>query len=339
MDSRLAEALRVVRVPDLTADDAAVLEEELTTTIQRLTITAWAQSRVRQPLIAEWLEGFIDPNDQTPRLTRIHALYLLSRFMYFGEVEIRALLKALFRDEYRYPIVCSARKTLGNTTDLLALNTIFESALRRTRFLGVGNPSESGTHLLYHYRQENQLQPDYFKDSHEIFNLLASPVRLQEPNVTRYIFLDDFCGSGTQVEDYSRDLVNAIREAAKHNAGAVTVEYHVVFATSWGAKSIRESMIFDRVVALIEIDESYRTFSNVSRYFEQAPASITKAETEYTATYFGHKLWPRFPLGYRHGQLMIGFFHNTPDNALPVFWHHGSPPGTWHPIFRRYYKL
>ena len=41
------------------------------------------------------------------------------------------------------------------------------------------------------------------------------------------------------------------------------------------------------------------------------------------------------PLGYKNGEYAFGFFYNTPDNTLPIFW--GTNNG-WCPIFKRYDK-
>ncbi len=41
------------------------------------------------------------------------------------------------------------------------------------------------------------------------------------------------------------------------------------------------------------------------------------------------------PLGYENGEYTFGFFYNTPDNTLPIFW--GQVNG-WVPIIKRYHK-
>ena len=64
------------------------------------------------------------------------------------------LMRVLFRDLYRYPIVEQIRKANNDTTNIDLINREFQDALDRTLFLGVGNPSESGCHLLYYFRQE-----------------------------------------------------------------------------------------------------------------------------------------------------------------------------------------
>ncbi|MGB2867390.1 MAG: hypothetical protein WBD36_02975, partial [Bacteroidota bacterium] len=51
--------------------------------------------------------------------------------------------------------------------------------------------------------------------------------------------------------------------------------------------------------------------------------------------HYGVKIEPKRPLGYQDSQLLIGFFYNTPDNSLPIFW---SSKNNWKPVFKRYDK-
>ena len=44
----------------------------------------------------------------------------------------------------------------------------------------------------------------------------------------------------------------------------------------------------------------------------------------------------RYPLGFANGQHMFGFYYNTPDNILPIFWCKSS---NWSPAFVRYGKI
>jgi hypothetical protein len=87
----------------------------------------------------------------------------------------------------------------------------FQETLDATRFLGIGNPSESGVHLLYYYRQENQLKKKYFITAHEIFSIENGKRVLRYPGVTRYVFIDDFCGSGSQGKRYSKDILAELK--------------------------------------------------------------------------------------------------------------------------------
>lgn len=54
---------------------------------------------------------------------------------------------------------------------------------------------------------------------------------------------------------------------------------------------------------------------------------------------FGRRLQPNHPLGYRDGQLLLGFAYNTPDNSLPIIWSSGTRDVPWTPVFKRYSKL
>ena len=122
--------------------------------LRTLNDTVWGH-RAEWPKIEEWLSNFLADQPGQVHSEQLHALYLLGRFMYFGDLEMRELLRALYRDVYKYPIVASIRRSNGDTRDDNLLAGLFRQELRRTRFLGIGNPSESGTHLLYHFRQEN----------------------------------------------------------------------------------------------------------------------------------------------------------------------------------------
>ena len=90
-----------------------------------------------------------------------------------------------------------------------------EGHLARTRFIGIGNPSESGSHLLYYFRQENRLGKEYFINSHDVFKRVGwwrfYLTRIRDPSIERYIFIDDLCGSGSQAAGYSRSLVKPLK--------------------------------------------------------------------------------------------------------------------------------
>jgi len=113
--------------------------------IKTLNETIW-EGRATDPKITEWLDNFA-LSSGAGLDERLHALFLLSNFMYFGDREIRGLLKAMYRDLYRYPIVEHVRRTNRDTLDSNVIDPLFTAQLGATRFLGVGNPSESGSHL------------------------------------------------------------------------------------------------------------------------------------------------------------------------------------------------
>ncbi len=312
------------------------LRESLIYKIKTLNETVW-ERRATEPAIEEWLANFADSHP--PDLNeREHALFLLSNFMYFGSRQIRELLKALFRDIYRYPIVETIRRSNGDTIDSQIIDPLFKAELARTRFLGVGNPAESGCHLLYYFRQENGLPKTQFIHTHEIFSRVPGrPQRqLRDATVKRYIFLDDFCGSGKQGTEYSRDIVEEIKQL---NPDAF-VAYYVLFATTQGISKIKNETAFDAAKAIYELDSTFKCFSTDSRYFRAPPSGVDRGFCEgmcrkYGATMVGAP----HVLGFDDSQLLIGFHHNTPDNTLPIIWFNEPSGVPWKPMFRRYPKL
>ena len=314
----------------------AELIDRLQEKLKYLFETTW-EHRINLADVDRWLEQF-QPNSDLEQDEQLHALFLATHFIYFGQAEIRELLRSLYRDLYRTPILHSIRRGNNNTTDVAFINSEYGKALERTRFLGVGNPSESGVHLLYYFRQENNLPKSLFINTHEIFKReqQSGSLRLEvrDPNIEYYVFIDDICGSGTQATQYSNELVEPLKS---ENPNA-KVLYFVLFATTQGLAAIRSLQRFDQVAAVFELDESFRSLETSSRIFNPEEPPFIRERIKATCLKYGQKIWPSHPLGYKNGQLLIGFSHNTPDNALPIFWGTRANGGAWVPLFRRYHK-
>lgn len=286
------------------------------------------ESRAKRPVIEEWLNNF------DSQYEREHAMHLLSQLMYFGLKEVRALLRELFDELFQYRLIRQFRRANGNPTDPAQIRAFFDGELAHTRFFGVGNPSESGTHLLYYLRQETDLPKTSFLNTHEIFTQQASTTRvLRNVDVRHYVFVDDLCGSGSQASDYSKSLIVELKHL---NPNAITY-YLMLFGTTEGIATVRSSTAFDVVEAVVELDNSYKVFEG-DRYFLNAPPSLSKADSKSICLKYGTKLLPPYPLGYKDGQLLLALHHNTPDNSLPVIWSTGTTSTRWTPIFRRYDK-
>ena len=309
--------------------------EDLMRKLKILNETVW-EDRATQNSITEWLSNFSADLPNEPG-ERFHALFLLSQFMYFGSHEVRELLQAMHRDLYKYPIVQSARRQNANTVDASFLDGKYEYELLRTKFLGMGNPSESGCHLLYYYRQENRLPKELFVHTHEVFRRYGSQgvAELRFPDVSHYVFIDDFCGSGTQAVTYSEEVLADL----KHANPDATVDYHLLFATEEGCNNIIANSLFDEVRAIHVLDSSYKCFGQLSRYFLAASSMVDRQRTEAMCRKYGSDLFTNDDaLGFENGQLLLGFHHNTPDNTLPIFWY-DEEDKPWVPIFRRYPKM
>ncbi|WOR15293.1 hypothetical protein RYZ27_01265 [Hyphomonas sp. FCG-A18] len=306
---------------------------------------AW-ESRINWIKVEEWLSNFSGKTGEPIKQERLHALFLLSQFLYFGNLEIRVLLRALFRDLVLLPIIDSINAGFDPGTSSYSLETAVVSELSKTRFLGVGTPSESGVHLLYFFRQENGLSAEHFVDQADLLKVdprdkSGASFLLRFPDLQRLVFIDDVCGSGETAVRYSKEgpiLPEVLRLNPK-----IELHYYSLFATTDGLRTVRNKSKFgSRSGAVFELDESYKSMSAVSRYLDPTnlPPGISADLVRKMASIYGTSLLPNHPLGYEDGQLLFGFHHNTPDNSLPIIW--ASPEHSsgirWTPIFRRYPK-
>jgi hypothetical protein len=308
-------------------------EESLRRKIRRLDEAVW-ERRVPGHSLDDWLNSF-SPSNHNGIDERLQMLYLLSNFLYFGVREIRHLLRVLFDDLCRRPILRDIRVNNHDTIDLDLIDRSYAVALGRTRFLGVGNPSESGVHLLYYFRQENKLAPSLFINQIQLPGVTPSEDHGPK-HVDRYIFIDDLCATGDQAIDYSQWVVQTIKRA--HSKAFVA--YFPLFATTSALRRVRREANFDRVASVVELDDTFRCFADNSRFYSGVDAPISREAARETSLYYGSVLCPRHPLGYRDSQLALGFSHNTPDNTLPIFWEEPNDLlPTWNPVFKRYSKL
>lgn len=315
--------------------------------IRVLTETLW-NNKINRKSINRWLSNFTSDEE------KLHALFLLSQFMYYGAQQIRELVKVLYRDHYKYNKVEAIRLLNNNTSNSSFIKNEYNIVLEETRFIGIGNSAESGAHLLYYFRQENKLPKSLFISAEQIIDKSdPNNQKLFLPDVKNYVFIDDFCGSGSQAIEYSNTIIPLIKAIDN----SISVEYIVIFCTKQGAKNLSDYAEFDNVEFIYELDESFKCFSDYSRYFSgDLPNNINKGFAETFCIRYGEQLInsiatrggftspeleeyvEQHKLGFGNCQLLIGFEHNTPDNTLPVIWYNEEDLA-WYPIFPRYNKI
>ncbi|WP_417445462.1 hypothetical protein [Kangiella sp.] len=314
--------------------------DELKTKIVSLNIYAWGNIH-HWDEIEDWINNFNNSDIDFTDKHRANLLHLLSHFLYFGSSEMRELLKSLYRDFFQRERIKEIRKENGDTKDLALVSTKYEEVLNLTRFYGIGNPSESGTHLLYYFRQENNISKKLFSHSGEIFDIKSysdstkTEVSLSDLSIKHYVFLDDFAGSGQQAVRYSNQK-NLIKNIKTFNPEAV-ISYFALVATEDGLSKIKSKCDFDFVDAVCILDKSFKCFSKNARQFIVDNKYIDKELTKDLCESNGRLLSTK-PLGFGDGQILLSFNHNTPNNTLPVFWSSGNENKPWKPIFKRYLK-
>lgn len=310
--------------------------DELQNKIKTLNESVWS-GRANWPHVMKWMSQFQSDLDIS-KDEQVQLLFLISHFLFFGEREIRALLRSLYRDHFNYRLIEKVRKRNSDTLDRVLIESEVAEELKKTRFVLVGNPSESSAHLLYYLRQEGPLPKDLFTDSFALFSQKIAPdgvvtMTLKDSTIRHYVFVDDLCGSGDQITEYSAAVVAPLRALNP----TASFHYYALFADEVGLGNVRALRRFDVVEAVVALDESFKCFSATSRVYSKPEQPFEKAVAEAVCRKIGSTFAPAHPLGYRDGQLLLGFYHNTPDNTLPVvWWDEAAPP--WYPLFRRYPK-
>jgi hypothetical protein len=310
---------------------------DLLTKVKLLNELLW-EGNCPEPQVSLWLNNFSGSVEDVDA-ERLHALHLATNVSYYGLREIRQLLQCMYRDHVRRQILWDLNLPAGPRSKS-EVEQEFNADLARTYFLGMGNPAESGTHLLYYFRQENQLSKRRFLNEQQIFtsSVRDPKARFADPRLKRLIFLDDVCGSGQQSVQYSRGILSDIREVASRTGQDVECVYLVLFGATEGIEFARTYSAFDRVAAVSEMGVASKTYSPTSYAFRHCPTEVEMDRSRAIAQHYGAGLDVDHPLGYRDGELLLAFHHNVPDNTLPIIWFdEGGHP--WNPLIRRAPKI
>lgn len=315
--------------------------EEIERRLRVLIRQAW-DNEIDWDTVESWLQNF-DGRVFDKAKEELLALFSLTRFMYFSKRMMREMLRSLYRDQFRAPLIQRIRRNYGDTRNEAILTNLYRQELAATRFIGVGNPSESGAHLLYYFRQVNRLGKDLFIDiadamepsiEHDRTGKASIKYVPKSVGVSRLVFFDDIVGSGDQASGYLSERISNFRR----DCPGIDLRYLCLFGTKAGMSRLNSTKLFNgNAACMFEMDETYKAFHNQSRMLANPPSGFSGADFEQVARIYGRQLQPENELGYSNGQLMIGFSHNTPDNALPIFWDEGvNTP--WRPVFIRFDK-
>jgi hypothetical protein len=314
------------------------LEDKLHAKIKILNETLW-EGKCSYKKVNAWLDNFNEDE-------KTHALYLLSQCIYFNDFQIKQLLISIYRDFFKYPNIAAIRRKNGNTLDEKIINKEYDKIINNTRFVCVGNPSESSARLMGDFRKENKLNKTLFITEFEISSC--------KKEVENFVFLDDICGSGNQMVEYTKKVIPLI----KSNFPKAKTYYFLLLGTIDGKEFIRKNANIDVVDSVLELDNSFKAFNFDSRAFKNTPSEIDIHKIKDFTGKNGKKLMSsifqridpmidhhdlnfyceRDKFGYNDGQYLIAFTHNTPDNTLPILWYNEGIV-TWNSIFKRAHKI
>ena len=280
---------------------------ELKKLIMHTSETVW-KHEITEKEIDKWLDNFsgeVLSRDEE----KVFALWLLVNFVYYNEDEVLHLCRVLMKDFIHKELI--DMKTQQDEIDKY-LSEIFS----KTRFLLLGKPSESGGYILYYFRQVNDLNISYFNPPQ------SNDLEL----IDNLVFIDDVTlTAGPDGQAYKQ--LKRYTELYK--------DKRIILLTLIASESsiIEFRRIGVEVITTVSLDERNKCFCANSDIFHAYPNYIETCKK--FALHYGNKIDREWPLGYENGEYVFGFFYNTPDNTLPIFW--GTSNG-WHPIFKRYDK-
>ncbi len=293
--------------------------------ILQTSISAWNQHITRTSL-DRWLRNFNGDALGSVIAEQTIAAWLLMNFTYYTKDEVRELCRVIYRKYIHNKLEQEYYRSSKDPT-----STKIRRILQRTIFIPLGNPSESGALILYNFRTANALPKTLFEQPKD-WNQ-----KLSDDSIDDIVLIDDVTLSGSQAIEYINSLT----------IGSVQPTLLTFFATPDAIDNLQHKA--PNIVGMYAhyLDARAKLFDDSSFVFSNDDCAGIK-ELAYTlCIHYGkmiveNELPPTesymksYPLGFADGQQMFGFWYNTPDNSLPIFWC-DSP--NWKPAFTRYNKI
>ena len=292
-------------------DDISAIEElsklDQNLLIDRLndiSVSAWDKC-IETNSIRSWLTNFTGECLSDKNAEQNLALWLAVNFVFYTDKDVRSLVKNAWW-KYIHLIIKSYHAS-GFMMDK-STNEIYNYIRTNTIIQPLGNCAGSGTNVAYFFRQENALDKKMFE----------IPI---DNNFKYLLLVDDATLSGHQAE-----------ENAERYSHITDKEIYILTLISTGrAREYLKNKL--TLLSALELDDKSKCFSHNSHCFHEHPNWTRVAKI--MCTYYGKNLFPRNPRGYRNGQYLFGFYYNTPNNTLPIFW---GTFNNWRPLFLRYFS-
>lgn len=275
--------------------------------------------------LEEWLDNFTGKLFSV-NLEQSIALWLLLNFTFYTQDEMRELCRTahnrflhLKLEEY------SCKPSLCNIGVANQVTCIYQNTL----FAPLGDPSESGANILVYYRQVNDLPKEVFETHKSHYENL--------------VLIDDVSLSGGQSSSYVFGYMHT------HKIMADNIFALTLFSSNEGIQKFNDmsNILSEKGMPRIQhicsifLDDRCKCFSSVSDMFSHKETAVIQPLVRAFCEHYGNVAIQGYlqegitPLGHNDGQFLLGFFYNTPNNSLPIFW---SDTNGWKPILKRYDK-
>lgn len=283
---------------------AKLSKDSLMSQIKEISVSAW-KGQLETLTLNSWLNNFTGEFFNNKSAEQNLALWLALNFVFYTDQDIRTLSINLWWKFIHERI--EKFEEIGFMSDK-PIEEKYKYVVDNTMIQPLGNCGGSGTNVCYFFRQSNGLKKELFD--------------LKEDDKYQYLVLvDDATVSGRQAEEYLK----------KYESITDKEKYVLTYISTVKARQYIEPSA--NVLSAIELDDKSKCFDSNSYVFSRHKNWIAIAKK--MCKHYGEKLDFHNPLGYRRGQYLFGFYYNTPNNTLPIFW--GTLNG-WVPLFNRYFS-
>jgi len=293
--------------------------------ILQTSTVAWDQ-KITNTSLERWLNNFSGEALGDADAEKVLAAWLLMNFTYYTENEVKELCRIVYRNFVHTKLIEDKYKSL----DLKIENKI-KLILKHTIFVKLGNPSESGAKLLYDFRIANALPKEVFEEPVDWEKAIS------EQKIENIVMIDDVTLSGSQAIEYLNKLPKV----------PIYTYLLTFFSTPAALGNIQTKAPSIVPMSAVSLDSRTQLFSDESFVFSNNTCSALKPHILKLCTHYGEKIvnselpeaekyMKKWPLGFCDGQQMFGFYYNTPDNTLPIFWCNSQ---NWNAAFLRHPKI
>ncbi len=293
-------------------DEKAIIEEisninqnQIIDRIKEISLSAW-DNYLEMNTLRAWLNNFKGDALGNAAAEQVLALWIVQNFVLYTDRDVRAMCKNLWWKYIHHLIEIYEEEGFMEEA---SIKEKYEYIVKNTTIQPLGNCSGSGTNIAYFFRQSNGIASSHF-------DLSSS-----DGNYKYLVLIDDATLSGRQAE-----------ENLEHYRNIADKEKIIITLIS--TQKAKDYLIGKvKLISSVELDDKSKCFSEYSYVFARKPE--WQELTKKMCTYYGKKIDPRNPLGFRNGQYILGFYYNIPNNSLPILW---GTLNKWTPLFTRYYS-
>jgi len=267
-------------------------------------------NKIEKTDVEAWLTQFGPPKDQ--RLM----FKLLKNVKFYSDSEISEKLEAAHRNVTLSGLTTKVPATVNSSRSDIVVSHM-------------GSLGHSGIDFAKLYAQAAQINR---KDN----IVLGTPTVLGQKlekmkDVQAVVFVDDFVGTGSQLNRSVSDLNKADYKTVRDKNLKMVIILVAGFVNNLenieaGFKGINHE---NRIHIIDELTDRDKAFSSESTIWD---SDDERNEAQKIAISKGEMLEPKQPLGYGGSEALVVFPSNCPNNSLPILW---KKTEHWRPLFQR----